>query len=114
MIRSQSSNMFRKNARGLGLRRLLTPLLLLSLCGILGFQAWVGERGLKNLLEMRQIGQTKQTEIDQIIAANRLMMDRVKRLQLGSLDLDYLDERARSELGMVRPGGLILTVEASL
>ena len=113
MIRYRSKYIFRENARGLGLRRMLVPLLLLGLCGILGFQAWVGERGLKSLLEMRQIGQAKQTEIEQIIAGNRLMMDRVKRLQLGSLDLDYLDERARSELGMVHPDDKILTVEPS-
>ncbi len=90
---------------------MLLPLLLLSLCGILGFQAWVGERGLKNLWEMRQIGHAKQTEIEQIVADNRLMLDRVTRLQLRSLDLDYLDERARSELGMVHPDDKILTVK---
>ena len=68
----------------------------------------MGPRGLGNLIDMRQLSINKQLEIDGILSANATMFDRVKRLQLDGLDLDYLDERARTELGMVHPDDKIL------
>ena len=70
---------------------------------LIGLQAmlWFGDHGLIQLWRMERTLQQQQT-------ANQGLVERNRRLQAEVVDLkrgtDALEERARSQLGMIKPG----------
>ena len=104
MIRFSSS---RVSSRTVGqaplrLRRLLpTFMLVLVICGLV-FQALQGDRGLRGWQELRAKNKERAIVLAGLEEENAETMTRVLRLSNGSLDLDFLDERARLILGLNR------------
>jgi cell division protein FtsB len=76
---------------------------------ILWIQAelWFGKAGMPTLLERR-------SEYKQLVAANAVAKDRNDRLQAEVSDLkeglEMVEEKARSELGMIKPDELLVVV----
>jgi len=73
---------------------LLTILLLL-----LQYKLWVGDGGVPSVLQLQQDVQQQQQVTQQLEERNAALEAEVEDLKKG---LDAIEERARSELGMVR------------
>ena len=86
----------------LRLRRLLPTFMLILVMGGLVFQALQGERGLRGWQELRAKNKERSIVLAGLEEENAETMTRVLRLSHGSLDLDFLDERARLILGLNR------------
>tara|TARA_X000000950_G_C13374646_1_gene441814 strand:- start:55 stop:417 length:363 start_codon:yes stop_codon:yes gene_type:complete len=102
MIRFLSS---RVSSRTVGqapmrLRRLLPTFMLVLVMGGLVFQALQGERGLRGWHQLRVKNEERAVVLAGLEAENAETMARALRLSAGSLDLDFLDERARIVLGL--------------
>ena len=89
-------------------RRALGPLLCVLILFYLGFHAVSGERGLFALFkETRRLEQL--TAELAAIRSNREQMERkIKLMSNTSLDLDMLDERARTVLGLAGKDEVVL------
>lgn len=81
--------------------------LLISLLVILQIQIWVGRGSVPNVAQM----QRKLTELQQVNQAAQAENDRlaaeVRDLKEG---LDMVEEKARSELGMVKPNEIFVQI----
>jgi cell division protein FtsB len=81
--------------------------LLISLLAILQIQIWVGRGSVPNVAQM----QRKLTELQQVNRAAQTENDRlaaeVRDLKEG---LDMVEEKARSELGMVKPNEIFVQI----
>jgi cell division protein FtsB len=85
----------------------LLIVLLLVLIGFLQYRLWVGEGSLAEVHSLRQAITAQEAELDQLAARNRELQAEVDDLRTG---LDALEERARVELGMIKPGEIFLQV----
>ena len=81
--------------------------LLIGLLAILQIQIWVGRGSVPNvaqmqrkLTELQQVNQAAQTENDRLAAE-------VRDLKEG---LEMVEEKARSELGMVKPNEIFVQI----
>ena len=81
-------------------RRAAGPLACVFLLFYLGFHAVSGERGLFALFKETRRLEQLQTELTDIKTKREQLESKVKRLSSSSLDLDMLDERVRSVLGL--------------
>ena len=81
------------------LRRLLPTFMLVLVMGGLVFQALQGERGLRGWQELRAKNEERAVVLAGLEEENAATMTQVLRLSAGSLDLDFLDERARLVAG---------------
>ena len=81
--------------------------ILLALLGFLQYRLWVGEGSLAELHALRSEIAAQQAEIERLRARNRTLEAEVQDLQAGA---DALEERARSELGMIKQGEIFLQV----
>lgn len=82
-------------------------LVLVVLLGFLQFRLWVGDGSVAELHDLRgRIAETEQ-ELVQLQARNNALAAEVEDLKTG---LDAIEERARSELGMIQPGEVFLQV----
>lgn len=74
-------------------------ILLITLLGLLQYRLWLGEGGLKELAELRQ-------RVAALEAENQPLRERNARLAAEVVDLKTglaaIEERARSDIGMVR------------
>ncbi|MCB2263574.1 MAG: cell division protein FtsB [Candidatus Thiosymbion ectosymbiont of Robbea hypermnestra] len=86
--------------------RWLAAILLLLLLG-LQYRLWVGDGGLAEVRALQDEIATQRAEIEQLRARNQTLAAEVRDLQEG---LDALEERARSELGMIKEGELFLQI----
>jgi len=81
--------------------------LLISLLAILQIQIWVGRGSVPNVAQM----QRKLTELQQVNQAaqaeNERLAAEVRDLKEG---LDMVEEKARSELGMVKPNEIFVQI----
>jgi cell division protein FtsB len=75
---------------------LLTVLLLL-----LQYRLWVSHDGLPSLLRLHHAVEKQRQDNAVLAERNQLLAAEVKDLKSGR---DALEERARSELGMIKPG----------
>jgi cell division protein FtsB len=80
---------------------------LLALLGLLQYRLWVGEGGLAELHALRQQIVDYQQELKRLEARNSALAAEVEDLKTG---LAAVEERARSELGMIRRGEVFLQV----
>lgn len=81
-------------------------LLLLLLLG-LQYRLWIGDGSLAEIRSLRDEIAVQRTELEQLRARNQTLAAEVLDLQEG---LDAVEERARSELGMIREGELFLQI----
>lgn len=80
---------------------------LLLLLGWLQYRLWVGEGSLAEVTALRREIKAQEAEIEKLRERNRRLLAEVEDLRQG---LDALEERARSELGMIKEGELFLQV----
>lgn len=81
-------------------KKLLVPAVLLLLLGLFHVQLWSGRGSIPHVRQMQQQLEQKLAENKLHQAANDQLAAEVKDLQEG---LEMVEEKARSELGMVKP-----------
>jgi cell division protein FtsB len=86
--------------------RWLAAILLLSVVW-LQYRLWVGEGSLAEVHTLRQEIAAQKEEIARMSARNDALEAEVQDLRDG---LDALEERARSELGMIKKGEVFLQI----
>ena len=86
-------------------KRLLVPVVLLILLGLFQAQLWMGRGSIPNVREMQQRleQQLANNKVNQ--AGNDQLATEIKDLQEG---LEMVEEKARSELGMVKPNEMFV------
>lgn len=85
------------------LRRLVPAFVMALMMAGLITQALQGERGLRGWLDLQAEKHDRAEELAELKAQNRELQTHVFRLSDESLDLDFLDERARLVLGLTAP-----------
>jgi cell division protein FtsB len=89
-------------------RRLLKPMLWLSLAFYIGYHTLHGERGLYALMrDQREVAHLSE-ELAKTKAEREKMELRVTHLRDGSLDRDLLDEQMRRMMGMMKKGEVVV------
>ena len=73
----------------------------------LQYRLWVGEGSLAEVHNLRREIERQQTELQRLEQRNRVLEAEVLDLKSG---LEALEERARSELGMIREGEIFYQV----
>jgi cell division protein FtsB len=81
--------------------------ILLVLLGWLQYRLWVGEGSIAEVVALRDEIAAQEAELERLTARNRKLQAEVEDLRTGE---DALEERARSELGMIREGEIFLQV----
>lgn len=82
------------------LRHLVSTVLLLAAIAGLSYQTVRGQRGLISWQNLQVERQERQDYLTQLTEENQHLAARADRLRENSLDLDFLDERARLVLGL--------------
>ena len=90
------------------LRQLIVPCVLSTLLVMLGFQAIQGERGYLSLFGLEQDRIKSSAKLETLKQQNEALLHDITLLSADTLDLDFLDERARSVLGYVKSGDTVL------
>lgn len=89
-------------------KRAVGPLLCVLILFYLGFHAVSGERGLFAFFrETRRLEQLS-AELTQVRSQREQMEKKIKLMSNASLDLDMLDERARTVLGLAGKDEVVL------
>jgi cell division protein FtsB len=86
--------------------RLLIGILAL-LFVLLQYRLWVGEGSLAEVNNLRHEIEHQRTELERLRARNRALQAEVDDLREG---MEAIEERARNELGMVKPGEVFYQV----
>jgi len=81
--------------------------ILLALLSFLQYRLWVGEGSLAEVHALNREITDQKAEIERLRARNRVLEAEVEDLKAGA---DALEERARSELGMIKQGEIFLQV----
>jgi len=84
-----------------------STVLLLALLAVLHAQIWFGRGSVGNVAQMQQKLDAQKANNRQAQQANERLAAEVRDLQEG---LDTVEERARSELGMVKPGEIYVQI----
>lgn len=92
---------------GLGLRMYWLILVLILLLGALQYRLWVGEGSIAELHSLKREIALEESELERLRARNRELQAEVDDLREGS---EAIEERARSELGMIKPGEIFIQV----
>lgn len=74
---------------------------------ILQYRLWVGDGSMAEVHELNQQIIAQQDELERLRQRNRALAAEVQDLKKG---LDAIDERARSELGMIKEGEIFYQV----
>lgn len=90
------------------IRHLLPPLFWLVLTFYFGYHAINGERGLRRLFELRQEIKIASQVAEEIALRRAEMEQKVRQLSPQSIDIDMLEESARSLLNMGQEGDYII------
>lgn len=86
-------------------KRLLVPAVLVVLLGLFQAQLWIGRGSIPNVREMQQRLQEQLANNKLRQAGNDQLATEIKDLQEG---LEMVEEKARSELGMVKPNEMFV------
>jgi cell division protein FtsB len=87
--------------------RLAVPAALIALFVILHAQLWLGRGSLPAVARLTQQLQAQQQENQQALLANNRLAAEVRDLKEG---LDMVEEKARMELGMVKPNEIYVHI----
>ena len=82
-------------------------LFLILLLGLLQYRLWVGEGSLEELHTLRAQIEEYRAELERLKARNLALAADVQDLKTG---LEAIEDRARSELGMIQRGEVFLQV----
>jgi len=80
-------------------------LLLVALLALVHMELWVGRNGVPRVVELSSQLREQQTRNDGARLANARLAAEVRDLQEG---LEMIEERARGELGMVKPDEILV------
>ncbi len=83
-------------------------ILLFAILAVFGHSAVQGEHGLAALHEAKALERELQHELDAGARDRAELRNLVRRLDEDYLDIDLLEERARSVLGLVRPEDVVI------
>ena len=86
-------------------KRLLVPVILLMLLGLFQAQLWMGRGSVPDVRDMERRLETQLALNKERQARNDQLASDVKDLQEG---LETVEEKARSELGMVKPNEMFV------
>ena len=70
-----------------------------------------GERGMISFYKIKNQQIELQNELKKIKSKNNLFVDKVKRLKINTIDLDYLDEQIRLNTGYISENELAVSLE---
>ncbi len=84
-----------------------STVLLLALLALLQAQIWIGRGSVGNVAQMQQKLSAQKIQNVQAGQANERLTAEVRDLQEG---LEIVEERARSELGMVKPNEIYVQI----
>ena len=70
-----------------------------------------GERGMISFYKIKNQQIELQNESQNIKSKNNLLVDKVKRLKINTIDLDYLDEQIRLNTGYISENELAVSLE---
>lgn len=76
-------------------------LFLLIVLVILQYQLWIAPDGMRAVIQLKQDMQVQQEKNNVLAVRNQVLAAEVQDLKSGN---DAIEERARSELGMIRKG----------
>ena len=95
------------------LRHLISPMFWLVLTIYFGYHAVNGERGLRRLFELKQEIQIASQVAEEVALRRKEMEKKVQQLSPQSIDVDMLEESARTLLNMGQEGDYVIldTVE---
>ncbi len=79
----------------------IAMMVLIALLVILQYRLWLSHDGLPSLLRLHHAVEKQHQQNDQLEERNAVLSAEVADLKSG---LDALEERARSELGLIAPG----------
>ena len=85
----------------------VVPAILIALLLILQGQLWLGRGSVPNVNQLQQKLDAQKTQNAQTKAANERLGSEVRDLKEG---LDTVEEKARSELGMVKQGEIYVQI----
>jgi cell division protein FtsB len=88
-------------------RNRIVPLALIALLVILHGQLWYGRGSIPNVAKLEQELVAKQLQNDREHQSNLRLEAEVRDLQEG---MDIVEEKARFELGMVRPNEIMVQI----
>ena len=89
------------------MRSRIVPVVLLALLLILQWQLWTGRGSVRDVAQLEdKLAQQKEANAKAALANGRLASE-VRDLQEG---LEMVEERARQELGMVKPNEILVQV----
>jgi len=71
------------------------------LLAVLQYQLWMGERGLSDVWRLHKTLEAQEQENQRLKERNQALAAEVKDLKQGQ---EAIEERARSELGMIKKG----------
>ena len=87
----------------------LVTLALLALLALVNAELWFGKGGVPRKLELDAKLQTQRAENDAARARNEQLSAEVRDLQEG---LEMVEEKARFELGMVKPDEILVQISS--
>ena len=67
-----------------------------------------GERGIISYYKIKNINQKYKENLEILANKNSIMIDRIERLQTGTLDLDFVDEKIRERTGLLYKDELLI------
>jgi len=80
---------------------------LVTLLAVLQYRLWVGEGSLAEVHGLKQEIAVQESELERLRVRNRELQAEVDDLRTG---VEALEERARGELGMIKPGEIFIQV----
>jgi cell division protein FtsB len=79
--------------------------ILVVLLGLVHAELWLGHSGVPRVLDLRRQVEDQEARNEDARARNVQLLAEVRDLQQG---LEMIEERARSELGMVKPNEILV------
>jgi cell division protein FtsB len=89
------------------LAKRLVPLLLVALLAVVHAQLWFGRGSVQDVAKLRRALETQKAANAQAQLANARLQSEVRDLKEGQ---EMVEERARSELGMVKPNEIYVQI----
>lgn len=89
------------------MRNRFVPVILIALLALFHAQLWMGRGSIPSVLEMQRRLDELQAKNVQAQAANDQLTAEVRDLKEG---LEMVEEKARSELGMVKPNEIFVQI----
>jgi cell division protein FtsB len=88
----------------------VVPLLLIALLAIVHAQLWFGRGSVRNVAELQRELDAQKAANAQAVLENARLQSEVRDLKEGQ---EMVEERARAELGMVKPNEILVQIAKS-